>query len=425
MPAPVFVAHHARTGIAALNVITAALGADPRTSAVPVRFAKDREALAEAIAAERDRGRQVIAGWSFYSTDFARSADDLAWVRARTEGAGAIHLAGGVHATAEPEETLRAGFDRVAIGEGEATITSVFAALLGGRDPWSGPGIARLDRDGRMISHGPGERLPLDAYPAFNLAHRKFNAIEITRGCVYACRFCQTPYMFKARFRHRSVGDVAAHARALREADLSYIRFVSPTSLSYGSEDTSVNLAAVEALLAAVREAMGPEGKIYFGTFPSEVRPEHVTAEALRILRRYVDNDNLVIGAQSGSQRVLDATRRDHTVDDVIRAVTLCKEAGFGANVDFLLGLPGETEEDRRLSLDLAERLASGGAKIHSHAFLPLPGTPLADREPEALGEETALAMARMESRGAMYGQWRRQVVAAEELVGRRRRRPR
>ena len=32
-------------------------------------------------------------------------------------------------------------------------------------------------------------------------------ALEITRGCVYACSFCQTPFMFKARFRHRSVGN--------------------------------------------------------------------------------------------------------------------------------------------------------------------------------------------------------------------------
>ena len=40
--------------------------------------------------------------------------------------------------------------------------------------------------------------------------------------------------------------------------------------LGYGSDDTSVNLGQVEALLAAVREAIGPRGKVYFGTFPSE-----------------------------------------------------------------------------------------------------------------------------------------------------------
>jgi B12-binding domain/radical SAM domain protein len=419
---PVFVVHHTRSGVAALNVVTAALGADARTAGVEVSFARGREELLAQVLDASARGAEVVVGWSFYSTDLGASLADLAWVKEQCgDLPRVLHLAGGVHATAEPEQTLRAGFDRVAIGEGESTIIAVFAALLDGRDPWALPGTAHLDAEGCFVSHGPGERRALDAFPAFNLAHRKFNAIEITRGCVYACQFCQTPFMFKARFRHRSVGDVAAHARALREADLDYVRFVTPTSLSYGSDDSSVNLPAVEALLAGVREAMGPSGKIYFGTFPSEVRPEHVSAEALAVLRRYVSNDNLVIGAQSGSQRVLDETRRGHSVDDVIRSVTLCIEAGFRPNVDFLLGIPGESADDRAASLRLAAALAAKGARIHSHAFMPLPGTPLRDAEPEALDEATLLSMKQMESRGAMYGQWRKHVVSAAELTRRRR----
>jgi radical SAM superfamily enzyme YgiQ (UPF0313 family) len=203
---------------------------------------------------------------------------------------------------------------------------------------------------------------------------------------------------------------------ALREAGLVYARFVTPTALSYGSDDESVNLPAVEALLAACREAFGSAGKIYFGTFPSEVRPEHVSEASLAVLRRWVDNDNLVIGAQSGSLRVLEATQRGHTVDDVRRAVRLAVAAGFLPNVDFLLGLPGETPDDRLASLALAEELVAQGARIHSHAFMPLPGTPLRDAAPSPIEPEAARAMARMESRGAMYGQWRQQVVEADRL---------
>ena len=51
----------------------------------------------------------------------------------------------------------------------------------------------------------------------------------------------------------------------------SPVSIVSPTSLSYGSPDPSVNLAAVEDLLAAVRAELPAGGKQYFGTFPSEV----------------------------------------------------------------------------------------------------------------------------------------------------------
>lgn len=57
------------------------------------------------------------------------------------------------------------------------------------------------------------------------------------------------------------------------------------------------------------------------------------------------------------------------------------------------------------------------GARVHSHAFLPLPGTPLAGAQPASLEEETLAAMSRLESEGAMYGQWRRQQEIARGLV--------
>jgi len=411
------VVHHVRTGIAALNVVSAALDADVRTSGIDVRFSRGREETVRAIEETRADGATPVAAWSFYSTDFSAAAEDLAWVKARAD---ALHLAGGVHATAEPLETLRAGFDLAAIGEGESTIVAIFDALARGADVRALDGVAHL-RDGRLVTHGPGARRPLDDFPAFNVRYGKWNAIEITRGCVYACSFCQTPYMFKARFRHRSVENVRMHVRAMSREGSRFQRFVSPTSLSYGSDDASVNLEAVEQLLAAVREEVGADGKIYFGTFPSEVRPEHVTPAALAILKKYVDNTSLVIGGQSGSERVLRETRRGHGVDDIVSAVRTATAAGFRPDVDFLLGVPGETREDREASLALAERVVAMGARIHSHAFMPLPGTPLRDGAPEAIEPPVRLAMERLESRGAMYGQWRRHLLAAEELVRRRR----
>ena len=204
-------------------------------------------------------------------------------------------------------------------------------------------------------------------------------------------------------------------ARSTRAA-VRYLRFLTPTCLSYGSPDTSVNLAAVEELLAAVREEM-PEGKIYFGTFPSECRPEHVTRESLRVLKKYLDNRTLVIGGQSGSERTLRETHRGHGVAEIIEAVRLSVEAGFLPNVDLLLGLPGETAEDRALSLQLARKLIGLGARIHSHAFMPLPGTPLRGATPAEIEPATLREMERMESAGAMYGQWRRHVQVAQQLV--------
>ena len=419
---PAIVAMHARSGLVGLNVVTAALDADARTSGLDIQFVKDAPSMIDALRAAEAEGRRALALWSFYSPDFRAAAKDLAEVKAATSTARVLHLAGGVHATAEPLATLQSGFDLVAIGEGEHTMVEIVHALRTGGDPRDLPGTAHLDPEsGRLVSHGPGERFPLDTYPPFNARYRKWNALEITRGCVYACSFCQTPYMFKARFRHRSIGDVRHHIDRMREHGSRFVRFLTPTSLSYGSPDTTPDLDAVDALLASVREGAGADAKIYFGTFPSEIRPEHVTPRALEILARWCDNRTIVIGGQSGSDRILEQTRRGHSVDDVVRAVELSVKAGFRPDVDFLLGLPDEEEEDRVASMRLAERLVAMGARIHSHAFMPLPGTPLRDAVPSPIEPETMLAMARLESKGKAYGQWGRQVVTAEDLVRARR----
>ncbi len=402
------VAYSVRSGIAALNCVAGAVPDD-----VPVRFVKTREQLVAAVAEARAAGHRPVVAWSFYSVDADAAAADFAAVRPATEGA--LHVAGGVHATAEPLATLRAGFDLVAIGEGETTIRATFDALARGGDPRSLRGMAHLDAVGALVSHGPGERRPLDDFPSFR--HGRWQAVEITRGCVYACAFCQTPYVFKARFRHRSVESVRRHVEAMASEGSRFVRFLTPTALSYGSDGESPCLEAVEALLRATREAAGPSARVYFGTFPSEVRPEHVSREALAVIRRWADNDTIVIGAQSGSERVLASMRRGHGVAEVERAVRLTREAGLRPEVDLLLGFPGETRADREASLQLAERLVAMGARIHSHAMLPLPGTPMRDAVPERIEEDVATRLARLEARGAAWGAWRRQVIAAEQLV--------
>jgi len=419
VPRPSLVVQHVRTGITALNVVSAALDVDPRTAGTTVRFVRRREELVEGIAAARAEGPVVVA-WSFYSTDFEWAARSLQWVREHAPSEGVLHVAGGVHATAEPEATLRAGFDLVALGEGESTIVELFAALAEDRDPRALPGLAHL-QDDRLVSRGPGQRRPLDDFPSFNLRFRKWNGLEITRGCVYACSFCQTPFMFKARWRHRSLANIRDHLEHLAFHGSRFLRFITPSSLSYGAQGREVDLDAIEALLATCREVLGPACKIYFGTFPSELRPEHVTPQALAILKRWVDNDGVIIGGQSGSEAVLASSHRGHGVEEIERAVRLSVEAGFVPHVDFLFGLPGERPEDRRASLELARRLVGMGAKIHNHGFMPLPGTPLRDRPPEAIEPEIERGLAALEGKQALYGQWRGQQAQAQQLVSLRR----
>lgn len=78
----------------------------------------------------------------------------------------------------------------------------------------------------------------------------------LTGGCHYTCRFCQTPFMSGGRFRHRPVESVRHHVRKIVGYGLRDVRFITPTSLSYGSAGAEPDLDAVEELLAGVRDAV-------------------------------------------------------------------------------------------------------------------------------------------------------------------------
>ncbi len=410
--------YYRKPGTYALNALAGALQKEPATARVEVRFPGTLRELAEEVASAARNSRTALVGWSFYSPQFGKIVEELARARAAEEDANVLHVAGGVHATAEPEQTLDAGFDFVVCGEGERTMVELARRLATGAD-WSDIAGLAFRRGGRVARNPRAPLLDLDVYPPFP-SSGKMGPIEITRGCVYSCRFCQTPFVSKARFRHRSVENICEHARTLKRVGSRYYRFITPTSLSYGSKDESVNLDAIEALLAALRETVGSEGKLFYGTFPSEIRPEHVSAKALRLLKRFVDNDNLIIGGQSGSQRVLDAAGRGHSVEAIERAVRLCVAEGFEPNVDFLFGMPGEELEDAEKSVRLARRLTELGARVHSHSFMPLPGTPFMNKPAATIDESVRVELERLSSEGKAYGQWKRQIKVADELEARR-----
>ncbi len=218
-PSPLeIVLAYRQTGKVALNVLVGALETDPVTAAVPVDFVARQTSLADSIDAALARTERVLVLWSFYSPDAPAIAAELAAVRAAGPGAPRVlHVAGGVHATAEPEATLGLGFDLVGIGEGERTVVDLVRSLLGGGDGrvrgigWRGDG-------GALATAGKADPVQLDAWPPFAEAHGRRGPIEITRGCIYACSFCQTPFMNRAKFRHRPLADVLRWVRVQRQS---------------------------------------------------------------------------------------------------------------------------------------------------------------------------------------------------------------
>jgi radical SAM superfamily enzyme YgiQ (UPF0313 family) len=180
---------------------------------------------------------------------------------------------------------------------------------------------------------------------------------------------------------------------------------ISPNAFSYGSPDgRTLNLPALESLLAALREALRADGRLFFGTFPSEVRPEHVNQSTLELVRRFANNDHLIIGAQTGSDRLLQRCRRGHAVTDVFSAVSRTLAAGLKPHVDFIFGLPDETDEDLNSTIRVVRELAAMGALIHAHAFMPLPQTLFADRQPGKIDARLHAVLGELTRDGALYG---------------------
>ncbi|OGF66066.1 MAG: B12-binding domain/radical SAM domain-containing protein [Candidatus Fischerbacteria bacterium RBG_13_37_8] len=179
--------------------------------------------------------------------------------------------------------------------------------------------------------------------------------------------------MYGTTMRHRSVEKICEHASRLIERNLTDLRFITPNALLYGSRDgLNINTEMLKQLLKNLKNAVKKKGRIFFGTFPSEVRPEHVTNESITLIKEYTDNDNIIIGGQSGSQKVLDFCHRGHMVENIYRAVEVTVKAGLKANVDFIFGLPGETLEDQIKTIAVIKDLIAMGARIHAHTFMPL-----------------------------------------------------
>jgi radical SAM superfamily enzyme YgiQ (UPF0313 family) len=199
------------------------------------------------------------------------------------------------------------------------------------------------------------------------------------------------------------------------ERGYSYARFVTPNAFAYQSEDNgrTPNLDAIERLLRQMAALVGRE-RVYFGTFPSEVGPETVTPEAVALVRRYCGNDNLIFGAQTGSDRLLQTLRRNHSVADTYRAAECIVAQGLTPIVDLIFGLPDEEAEDVAATLHLMEDLVAMGAVLHTHTFLPLPGTPLEDAPPGWVDPALHPLLDRLASQGHQIGQWRKQEQFAQ-----------
>ncbi len=413
----VFVVYYHKNNKYSFNALIGALETEESLRDLDVYLLKNKESLYDGLKEITKRYKKIVIGISFFTTQLWETSDLITKLKKVYENKF-LFIAGGPHPTGDPIGTLNMGFDIVIVGEGEETLIELLFKLKNNGEFTAIRGIAYYDDEKNYYYSGKRPLIDLNKYPPFSVKNYNFGPIEITRGCPYICYFCQTPYLLGTYPRHRTIESICKYVRIMKEEKMTDIRFITPNAFSYGSLDgKSLNIPKLKELLIQIRKILGQEGRIFLGSFPSEVRPEHVTMETLDIILKYADNDNIIIGAQSGSQKILDFCHRGHSVEDIYKAVKLTLKSKLKANVDFIFGLPGETNTDIKLTIKVMNDLTELGARIHTHSFIPLPQTPFAKEPVKKINEDFQKVIKNLTSKGCAFGDWKKQERLAIKIA--------
>lgn len=348
--------------------------------------------------------------------------------RAREEGRRVI--AGGPDPVQYLDAYLDAGVEVVVIGEGELTTTELLRHLRANDWRWDPgaleaiPGIA-FRRDGRLIRTPPRplirplgqipwparERRDLDRYFAAWRARHGETALSMvtSRGCPYHCTWC-SKQVYGDTFRRREVDEVVDEVIYNRE------RF-APDQIWFADDMFTINRRWVLRFCAAMvaRRASIP---FYVIGRPETLDPE--LCAALREAGCY----RMYISAESGAQRVLDAMRKEDSVEDILRASRLLRAADIQLGVFVMLGYPGETAADVDATLQMLHAI-SPEVTLLSVAH-PMKGTAFYDAVSDRLEDRPGWAEAnggrlgfRMDYPPQFYERAQRMIWAETELVAR------
>ncbi|HUT79588.1 MAG TPA: TIGR04013 family B12-binding domain/radical SAM domain-containing protein [Candidatus Bathyarchaeia archaeon] len=405
--------YYSRANIYSYHALIGALEFDTHTANIPTFIPKPdyfKQEINRLFSIEKFSN--LIVAFSVATFQLEKIQEMIKNLQKHPRRQNMIIVVGGPHPSALPNDLLITGADAVVIGEGEKTICELVKRITKGENYQSIKGIAYLDQNKKLIPNQKNDPINLDAYPPFAPKKELYSALEITRGCNFGCKYCQVPTLFSRPARHRSPENVIKWGEFLLTKRENWdFRFITPNAFGYGAKKSSEpNVEMIKKLLSGLHNLQAKKRKrIYFGTFPSEVRPESVTNDTLNLTKEFCHNDNLTMGAQSGSPKVLQQIKRGHTVEDVISAVDLARSYGFTMNIDFILGFPEEADEDQYLTMDLCKKLVKKDCKIHMHYLIPLPGTEYANVKPRPIVPDILKTIRKWSNDGIIFGSWQHQ----------------
>ncbi len=179
--------------------------------------------------------------------------------------------------------------------------------------------------------------------PYVEAVHDRLN-VEILRGCARGCRFCQAGMMYRP-IRERSCGNIVD--AVLRGLDETGYDEVSLTSLS------STDHSQIAEILAQLNKAC--EGRGICVSIPSQRLDSFGVDMATLVAGR--KKGGLTFAPEAGTQRLRDVINKNVTEDDLFGAIDAAFRAGWRrCKLYFMVGLPGETDEDIKGIASLAQR---------------------------------------------------------------------
>lgn len=294
-------------------------------------------------------------------------------------------VAGGPGPTFEPKKTLKGhrDIDAAVLQEGERTMVELMDCFDGRRQFRDIKGIAFREGD-RIVTTPPREYIDdLDSlpFPAYHLLepslsgyqgmHGGFyemktpNTVIVgSRGCPHRCVFCSSG---KIRNRWRSPKNIVDEVEFVH-------RVIGAQSIQfYDNEFIGMNVRQNRWVQEICDEIM--KRKLDHLSYLTEGRCSQTIELAALQKMRAAGFKWIWWGVESGSQKVLDAIKKDVTLDDVRYSFRLAKQAGVKSLMFLMVGLPDETERDNILSGRLIEEVKPD--RVRFHLTTPFPGSDL------------------------------------------------
>jgi len=237
--------------------------------------------------------------------------------------------------------------------------------------------------------------------------------VSIMEGCSKYCSFCVVPYTRGTEFS-RPFDDVITEIFGLSAQGVREITLLGQNVNGYRGLTHDSRIMEFAELLHYVAAVDGIDRVRYTTSHPIDFTGELI--EAYAEIPELVSHLHLPV--QSGSNRILEKMKRGYTVEDYLRWIDRLKEArpDISLSSDFIIGFPGETDEDFQKTMDLIDTVEFD--QSYSFIYSQRPGTPAAELEDDVGMEVKKQRLSTLQSRINHFAQqFSNEMVDTRQLI--------